>query len=174
MDLANPTVTAATISTIGAVVSAIFSFVVSWSIANSTRLQLQQRFNEQLYRRRLECYPGLYEALGAIGKRLRMADLKVGEFVSGLRAIEDWDNKYAVYVSASVVDLLLNVRNTLASFDSRAGSEFPTDQDRQRVFDALLRLEQALKYELGVYSIRDYHNPRLSIFLGRLQSGRPD
>jgi hypothetical protein len=178
MNWANPTVVAALIAVGGAVASAIVSYLISRSqsarASRNLELELEQKFNDHLYRERLRCYPSLYEILSDLGKQLRQPSLTFSNFVETLRKIEAWDSKNAILTSGSTTHFLLNIRKVLRLYESRPQNEDPPFDDRNNVFQALLRLEQSLKYELGVYSANEYHNPDPSLFLGSIRSSGPD
>lgn len=173
--LEDPRVVAALIAVLGVLASALVSLRVSRSQAEISRrdllIEFSHKLNDRLYEKRLDVYPALYESLSALGKRFRSASLSRLDFAATLDQIDAWDSKNAVYVSPAIIALLLNIRNLLSDSTSQQ-SDIPISSDEiRKLFDAALRLEQALKHELGVYSATDFMNA--SLYEGPLDSWRP-
>jgi hypothetical protein len=171
--LEDPRVVAALIAVLGVLASAFVSIRVSRAQSEIVRrnllLEFHHKFNDRLYEKRIEVYPALYLALSKLGKRFRANDLSRGDFGAALREIEEWDSNNAIYVSPSIVALLLNIRNKLAH--ALRFAENPVGvSERDSIFDAALRLEQALREEIGVYSVVSFHNAAL--YEGPLHSWR--
>jgi hypothetical protein len=61
----------------------------------------------------------------------------------------------AIYVSSVVIALLLNVRHVLSRY-SAASLKPLGSAESQEIFDAALRLEQALRKEIGIYDATDF------------------
>jgi hypothetical protein len=173
--LDDPRVVAALIAVLGVLASALVSVRVSRSQAEIASrnliIQFSHKLNDRLYEKRLEVYPALYEALSLLGKRLRSASLSRLDFVQALEQIESWDSKRAIYVSPAIIALLLNIRNLLVLSITTQENIPISESEIRNLFDAALRLEQALKHELGVYSSADLMNAPL--YKGPLDSWRP-
>lgn len=171
----DPRVVAALIAVLGVLASALVSIRVSRSQAEISRrdllIEFSHKLNDRLYEKRLDVYPALYESLSALGKRFRSATLSRRDLEAALDQIEAWDSKNAVYVSPGIIALLLNIRNLLANSTSQQSDLSISSDEVRKLFDAALRLEQALKHELGVYSATDFMNAPL--YDGPLDSWRP-
>ena len=101
----------------GVLMSGLVSFLVSSVQSNTAaanlRVEVEQRYNQKLYEKRLEAYPLLYGATSALGKDLEVPDLRYKLFAKSRERIDRWDTQYAVLVSPAVIALLLQLRNTL-------------------------------------------------------------
>ena len=147
----------------GVLMSGLVSFVVSSLQSNTTasnlRVEVEQRYNQKLFEKRLETYPLLYRATSDLGKDLELPDLRYKVFLKSRERIDQWDSQNAVLVSPSVIALLLQLSNTLTDMAlGRDQEALVTRGDRELVFEAALRLEQAIRNEIGVYAIHGFHN----------------
>lgn len=156
-------VVVALIALSGVLISGLVSFVVSSVQSNASaanlRLEVEQRYNQKLYEKRLEAYPLLYRATSDLGKNLELADLRYKRFTKSRERIDQWDSQHAVLVSPSVIALLLELRNTLTDMAlAREQDALVSSADRKLVFGAALKLEQAIRNEIGVYAVGGFHN----------------
>jgi hypothetical protein len=88
-----------------------------------------------------------------------LPDLRYKELLRLRERINHWDSEDAVLVSPTVIALLLQLRNTLTDMAlGRKQDALMTRADRKLVFDAALRLEQAIRNEIGVYTVGGFHN----------------
>ena len=143
--------------------SGLVSFVVSSVQSNTSaanlRVEVEQRYNQKLYEKRLEAYPLLYQATSDLGKDLELPELPYSLFAKSRQRIDQWDSQHAVLTSPSVIALLLQLRNTLTDMAmARKQDALVSRADREQVFEAALRLEQAVRNEIGVYAIGGFHN----------------
>lgn len=136
----------------GVLLSGLVSFVVSSvqsnAAASNLRLEVEQRYNQKLFEKRLDTYPGLYRATSDLGKDLELPDLHYKTFLKSRERIDQWDSQNAVLVSPSVIELLLHLRNTLSEMAlGRDQKALVTRADRELVFKTALRLEEAIRNE---------------------------
>lgn len=153
----------ALIALAGVVLSAIVSFIVSstqsQAAATNLRLEFEQRFNQKLFERRLEIYPVLYRTLSELGKSLEERDLFYKMLANARVQINAWDSENAVIVSPAVIHRILTLRNLLTEMALGREQEAQVAMaDRRLLFKAALSLEQALRAELGVYTIEGFHS----------------
>ncbi len=136
----------------GILVSAGVSFLVS-------KKQLQEKYSEHLYRRRLVLYPQLYEIVSTFLKKLSSADLGRDEWRDFLKKLENWDSKHAILLSGASIKAIYFLRYSLRE---------PLQEDNFEVNAALQKqvkvkaenLENALRTELGIYDQAWFHNPK--------------
>jgi len=162
--------TVALIALSGVVFSGLLSFFVSQHQADlsvhNLSVELESKYNEKLYESRLDAYPKLYETVSNLGKDIRKISLPRSVLAERLQEIDLWDSQYAILLSPSSLELILNLRNILdgyTNFDPHYDSKEQVGRkNREVIFEASLRLEQALKKEIGVYDAKSYHQPNLS------------
>jgi hypothetical protein len=142
---------------ISILVSSTIAFIQTKKSEENLKLELDKKFNEHLYKKRLDLYPDLYFALSELGKCLRKPEMTYLDAFKALDRIDEWDSKNAIFVSPVLIKLLLQVRNTIARSRKKQSDLVVTDKDRENYFKVALRLEQALKNEIGVYSLDGYH-----------------
>ena len=147
----------------GVLMSGLVSFIVSSVQSNTSaanlRLEVEQRYNQKLYEKRLEAYPLLYRVTSNLGKDLELLDLRYKLVAKSRERVDQWDTQYAVLVSPAVIALLLQLRNTLTDMALAREQDAPVSRaDRELVFIAALRLEQAIRNEIGVYAVGGFHN----------------
>jgi hypothetical protein len=145
------TITSAIIAAAGVGLSGICAY---WVAAR----QGAHRFNELLYQARLDCYPQLYSIASGLAKHLRYGTITAQILSEAMASLDDWDSQHALLLSPISVKAIFHLRFHLRSLDAR------TPFTNQTVLEPLLRsvadIENAIKTELGVYSLSDYHNPR--------------
>ncbi|WP_054029603.1 cell division protein FtsQ [Desulfatitalea tepidiphila] len=164
------TTTVALIALSGVLVSAFVSYIVSSNQAdltvNNLKVELESRFNQKLYEKRLEAYPSLYKVLSDLGKDLRAIDLPYSKLKNRLNEIDKWDSSNAILLSHSGIVNILELRNILdenTNWNPKYEPDAQVNKDlRQSIFDATLKLEEQLKEEIGIYDAEGYHNPPLS------------
>lgn len=142
---------------VSAVVSAGVAIVQTRRSEKNLRIELEKKFNEHLYKKRIEVYPELYFAISELGKYIRKPEMKYSEANLTLNRIEEWDSKFAIFVSPMIINLLLKMRNNIVRTETNDPNSIISDYDREEMFKNALRLEQALKNEIGVYSLDGYH-----------------
>ena len=159
----------ALIALVGVIISAVISYVVSShqasiSISN-LETELKSKYNVKLYEKRIEKYPELYEIVSSLGKDIRKIELTHNILKERLLEIDEWDSKNAILLSPSSIELILEMRNILDGYTNFDPNYEPTKQvgraAREIIFESALRLEEAIKKELGVYDVSGYHNPTL-------------
>ena len=161
--------TIALIAFSGVVFFAFVSFFISTyqakvSVGNLQK-ELENRYNEKLYEKRLMEYPKLYEIVSSLGKDIRKIELPHQILKKRLIEIDNWDSQNAILLSPSGIELILELRNLLDGYTNFDPNYDPNKQvgrkAREKIFLAALNLEEALKKEIGVYDAKSYHNPPL-------------
>lgn len=168
MQLSDTTIVAL-IALSGVVLSAFVSYLVSSRQAdlavNNLKTELESRYNQKLYEKRLDAYPYLYKILSDLGKDLRKIELPHSKLKDRLEEIDKWDSSYAILLSSAGIAVILDLRNILDSYTNFDPNYVPEAQvsrkSRKNIFNSALRLEQQLKKEIGVYDSEGYHNPPL-------------
>jgi len=153
----------------GVIFSAILSYFVSTHQANISvqnfHKELENRYNQKLYEKRLTEYPKLYAIVSNLGKDIRKIDLKHITLKDRLIEIDQWDSLNAILLSPTGISLILELRDILDAYTNFDPDYDPNKQvgvsARERIFTAALNLEEALKIEIGVYDAKGYHNPPL-------------
>ncbi len=161
-------ITVALIAVIGVLISGVLSFFVSTYQSEvaieSLSAEIESKYNEKLYEKRLNTYPDLYRILSDLGKDLRKVELTNATLVKRLEEINEWDSKFAILLSPSSIALILDLRNVLDENTNFVPNFDPDKQVgravREAVFEAVLRIEQTIKKEIGVYDAEGYHNPK--------------
>ncbi len=93
-----------------------------------------------------------------MGKIIRTKSITCNDTNTSLNEIDKWDSKYAFFVSSSIIELLLVIRNTLSKYKPCPGNQLLKREEIKEVFEASLQLEQALRHEVGIYSSSGFHN----------------
>jgi hypothetical protein len=153
----------------GVIFSAIVSYFVSTHQANVSvqnfHKELENRYNQKLYEKRLSEYPRLYEIVSNLGKDIRKIQLKHKILKERLTEIDEWDSQNAILLSPTGISLILELRDILDGYTNFDPDYDPNKQvgvaARESIFTAALSLEEALKIEIGVYDAKGYHNPPL-------------
>ena len=161
--------TVALIALGGVIFSAAISYIVSnhqasVSISN-LETELESKYNVKLYEKRLEKYPELYEIVSHLGKDIRRIELPYSVLKDRLLELDEWDSKNAILLSQSSIELILEMRNILDGYTNFDQNYQPSKQvgreAREKIFKSALRLEEAIKKEIGIYNVKGYHNPIL-------------
>lgn len=121
--------------------------------------QIEQKYSELLYQRRLNCYPDLYEIVSEFVKRISFDEVTRDQIVSFAAKLDSWDSKYAILLSPAATEAIYDLRYVFRDFIDREGLTFD-EQNTQQLIRKSNLLENALKTELGVYSRNRFHNPK--------------
>lgn len=159
----------------GTLASALIAAAVSAFQARRTvenlRIEVLERYSTSLYAKRLEVYPDLYFILSELGKIRADRSVTNKDVLDTLAALNAWDSKNAIYVSATTIRLLLDVRDVFARCREFPEGSVLDEKLEAQVFYEALRLEQGLKEELGVYEVTGFNKPKR--YVGALDSALP-
>jgi hypothetical protein len=148
---------------ISAGLSLVTAILVSRDQARRTfanlSVELREKYSNALFAKRLDVYPSLYRIVSDLAKTISDRTLTSNEVGEALGALKDWDSKNAIYTSPATQMVLGNIRDILAQYrESPPGA--PIDSDAmQNIRRACARIENALRKELGIFDVTDFHQP---------------
>lgn len=169
MPMSNKTLTAL-IALAGVVFSALLSYQISKKQADisvrNLRAELNSKYNQELYKKRLDTYPKLYRIISNLGKDFRKADMPYSDIWETVKQVDAWDSDNSIYLSPAGIALMIKFRNTLDKYTYFNRAYNPKSivekQRKDEIFESALRVEQHLKKEIGVYDVDGFHNPPLA------------
>lgn len=151
---------------VGVFISTAASVLISrWQAARALEThtaELEFKYNSALFERRITIYPDLYFALSELGKAYSYDTMSQPDVALALKRIDEWDSRNAIFVSPAVVELLLGIRGELCRHSQCDPSTVYTHDVRKQIFEGALRLEQALRNEIGVYAAKGFHGAPIS------------
>ena len=143
----------ALVAIIGVITSAIISYYVSKKNTQIEYEKLRKQFIQKLFDKRIEVYPSLYYILSSFQKLIKSGNANKENFDSFFNAYQDWDSKFAIFMSpATVVELYM-----LYAYARDEG--WKEDEALTELLPRMIRVEHALKTELGIFDTSEYHNP---------------
>lgn len=146
------TIISGLIAVVGIILSGLFASLVA-------ARQGSYRFNELLYKARLECYPELYLIVSQLAKHIRYATV-TSEILQKVRIqLDKWDSQHSLLLSPISTQAIFDLRIYLRTLNSDGMSS--AEPFSQKLMGMLANVENAIKTEIGVYSLSDYHNPRV-------------
>ena len=141
------------VAIIGVLVSALISYYISRRNAQIEYEKLKKQFTQKLFEKRLEVYPPLYYLLSSFQKLIKTKKANQENFEIFFNQYQEWDSKYAIFMSpTTVVELYM-----LYSYARDEG--WNEDEALTDLLPRMIKLEHALKTELGIFDTTEYHNP---------------
>jgi hypothetical protein len=151
------------VSVIGVLGSAAVAAIVSYHQTrrgfDNLTMELRERYSNALHLKRLDVYPALYCIVSDLGKAIFEDALTAENVAEGLTAVNEWDSKYAIFTSPATTMALLHLRQVLTRYSNAPSSTLLDPEATENVRGAILRIEQAVKKELGIYDVTDFHRP---------------
>jgi len=135
------------VSLSGVAVSAYVSYKIS-------KQQIKQKYNENLYNKRLDRYPDLYEICSSFAKSIKYDEVTELRLLEIRNKLDDWDSKFAILLSPVSTNAIFELRLYLRGVTTTKMME-----DINIPINIIARLENALKTELGIFGFENFHQP---------------
>lgn len=142
----------------GVLFSALISFFVSKRNASLQVKDFIHKYSQELFIQRMRAYPDLYAILSNLAKKAQKEMLTITLIKETLKKIDDWDSKNILLVGQHVVLLLVQFEKKLEKLATIEPDILNSDPIRNDIVKAVIQIERALKLELGVYSLTEFHN----------------
>jgi hypothetical protein len=156
-----PEVEAAWVALIGVGFSINFSFFVSRRQAKieilKLRSELEQIYAEDILKKRLEIYPGLYSVLAGVVRSIEFTEFSRSDLLSLQTQMEDWVENNGLLLSGNAGLAFhlfrLKLRKLLNIDSKKFEGQAKTIPFLREVRDGIHELELALKDDLGIYTV---------------------
>ena len=146
----------AIISVAGIALSSLLSYLIGKKKAQLEMIALKEGYTQKLFDKRIECYPELYQLLSDFSKKIRRKKANSEELSKFISKVEEWDSKYAIYLSPVSV---MNMIKFLSLARSLEGKEFSQNKCNKLLIPKIVSVEMSLKTELGVFEAEGHHRP---------------
>lgn len=162
------TVVVALISCGGVVVSALIAFLVSYRQTRVRLREIDQKYTDKLFERRIDSYPMLYALIGGLGYHLKKGELSKHAVSRAKKRLREWDAQYALYASPVVTKCLVDLHKRMDLEVGDHDMSLLSDVELNEIWKALIALEVALKSEVGVFAAEGFHKINEQRFFGEL------
>lgn len=156
-----PEVQAEWVALIGVVLSVIASLFVSrWQTKTEIlklRSELEQIYAEDILKKRLEIYPGLYSALAGVVRLIEFNEFSRSDLVELQSQMEDWVENNGLLMSGNTGLTFHLFRLKLRKLLKIENEEFREQAKNvaflREVRNSIQEMELALKTDLGIYVV---------------------
>lgn len=151
-------VIAALIALVGVLLSVSISLITSRKTINielsKLRFQLKGAYIEELLKKRILVYPGLYSHLSAFVKRIQYRELAPDAIETLLRKLDEWDLENTVFLSRTSIKHFIELQNHLAALTNRTvmlPEIIATKEFEKNMLRLVGTLQLSLRGDLGIY-----------------------
>ena len=155
---------AAIMSVIGIVISVTASLIVG-KMNNATQFEqfskeMEQKYTEPLFQKRIEVYPKLYSIVSGLAKKSNKGIATIEDVKNTTQLVDDWDNKNAIFASNTLIEKLADFRYDLHEWSSLENEQLKASDVRLSMFDKIREIEVSLQQEIGIFATKGFHNPK--------------
>jgi hypothetical protein len=122
------------------------------------RVAARTIYETKLFEKRLDAYQSLFPLLSKFIKKIEFGSVLKDDIGKFLDAINEWDSKYAVFLSKLSADVCYEFRHELYDFagadDARTSKLLSLKGFLEELRNRTAAVELALRSDLGIYGIR--------------------
>jgi hypothetical protein len=150
-------VAAAFIALTGVVISVASSSIVSLfqnrSELAKIKKELEQQYAKQLFEKRIEAYPKLYQLISSYAKTIQYGEQTIENFLNFRESIDSWDSQNAIFFTESTARIAGKFRGYLYKILSDKDPSSLSNEDWADIKQMMRGLETALRSEIGSYTL---------------------
>ncbi len=124
------------------------------------RVEMEQKYTQPLFEKRLEVYPGLYSIISSFAKKSNIGAATNLDVVRAIEEIDGWDSNYAIFASDDLIGKLSELRYEFHQLSKLSDAELKTMELRRKIFDIIRNVEISLQQEIGIFATKGFHNPK--------------
>ena len=140
---------------LGIIISVTLSFIISKYQIKMELIRIHSEYNRQLYSKRLEAYPEIFELVSGFIKIIERKEISIEKLLEFYEKYSKLDSKSSLlfsYTTLSSKQLMEKIGKILICKETHVFSA----EDLVDLLEKLRKVETTMKFELGIYV---YTNP---------------
>ncbi len=143
----------------------VFASVYVGNMNNETqfekfRVEMEQKYTQPLFEKRLAVYPGLYSIISNFAKKSNIGIATKSDVKKAIEDIGLWDSNNAIFASNDLIGKLSEMLYEFHQLSKLSDSELKSIEVRRNIFDLIRNIEISLQQEIGIFSTKGFHNPK--------------
>ncbi len=124
------------------------------------RVEMEQKYTQPLFEKRLEVYPGLYAIISGFAKKSNIGVATNLDVIEAIEKIDQWDSSFAIFASDDLIGKLSEMRYEFHQLKKLSDTDLKKKDVRREIFNMIRNVEISLQQEIGIFASKGFHNPK--------------